>query len=506
MARDVLRWSMRRLLVAIGVLLGGVTIFTIVAIVTWSRVIGAWSVAGGAGVAAARAGALGAAFGEERVAMLGFLLVPGRRGLAAVGAAAGRVEALQAGLVPGTAAGRAALARARAGLAGVEAAFGAARAGLAAGGPAAGRGAVRVLEARSAAVAASLRALARVQAGHAAALRRQASGAARGEFGFELYSSVASIALAAIFIMLAARMLVRGERRERRLRALVGRLGDRDVLLARLRSAAAVLGGVAGDLRRAARAAAGVMGGQSSAVAQASASVEGLAQAAGSIAENVGAVSAAAERTVASMADMRGEVEAIAGRAVSLGERAQRIGEIVDLIGDIARQTNLLALNAAIEAARAGEAGRGFAVVAGEVRRLAERSSSSAGSVGAIIAAVRDEANATIMATGQGARRAREVGELMASTASMLGESLQATQRQKAAADQVRAAVGQIREAAERLAAEEARWVATSEHLETLIGELTGALRDDEARPAGQDEDGLVAGRGLAPVGGARKA
>src|SRR5579875_2104439 len=129
--------------------------------------------------------------------MLGFLLVPGRRGLAAVGAAAGRGEALQAGLVPGAAAGR---------------------------------GAVRVLEARSAAVAASLRALARVQAGHAAALRRQASGAARGEFGFELYSSVASIALAAIFIMLAARMLVRGERRERRLRALVGRLGDRDVL------------------------------------------------------------------------------------------------------------------------------------------------------------------------------------------------------------------------------------------------------------------------------------
>src|SRR5579875_1294581 len=281
MARDVLRWSMRRLLVAIGVLLGGVTIFTIVAIVTWSRVIGAWSVAGGAGVAAARAGALGAAFGEERVAMLGFLLVPGRRGLAAVGAAAGRVEALQAGLVPGTAAGRAALARARAGLAGVAAAFGAARAevgacgalrgGPAGGGAAGGRGAVRVVEAGSAAVAASLRALARVQAGHAAALRRQASDAARDglriEAGLDGLSSAFSIAFAVYVIGL----LVRGERRERRLRALVGRLGDRDVLLARLRSAAAVLGGVAGDLRRAARAAAGVMGGQSSAVAQASA-------------------------------------------------------------------------------------------------------------------------------------------------------------------------------------------------------------------------------------------
>src|SRR5579875_927148 len=91
MARDVLRWSMRRLLVAIGVLLGGVTIFTIVAIVTWSRVIGAWSVAGGAGVAAARAGALGAAFGEERVVMVGFLYVPGWRCCCGGGAVVGVV-------------------------------------------------------------------------------------------------------------------------------------------------------------------------------------------------------------------------------------------------------------------------------------------------------------------------------------------------------------------------------------------------------------------------------
>jgi len=251
-------------------------------------------------------------------------------------------------------------------------------------------------------------------------------------------------------------------------------------LLGRLRSTSAVLGEVTGELRAAAKNAAAATAEQSSAVAQTSATIEELATTAGSIADNAHAVAKAAARTGDTMRDMQEKVDTIAARALSLGERAQKIGEILELINDIAGQTNLLALNAAIEAARAGEAGKGFAVVAAEVRKLAERSIHSTDSISVIITGVRDETNATIMATEQGTLQAREVGELMASTATMLDESILATRQQKSAADQVDAAIQQIREAADQLAAEQTQWSLNAERLDTLVDELENVLREDD--------------------------
>jgi hypothetical protein len=331
-----------------------------------------------------------------------------------------------------------------------------------------------------------------------AAEAADAAAAAGQAFGVGITAAVLAVLAGLGFALFALRLLDQSFQREGELKSTLRRLSG---FLGRLRSTSSVLGEVAGELRLAAKDAATVTSEQSAAVAETSATIEELATTAGAIAETVHTMAEAASRTGVTMRDMQEKVEAIAVRALSLGERAQKIGEILELIDDIAGQTNLLALNAAIEAARAGEAGKGFAVVAAEVRKLAERSLRSTESISVIVAGVRDETNATIMATEQGTRQAREVGDLMTSTATMLEESLLAAQQQKTAADQVDAAILQIRQGADQLATDLAQRAATAERLEALVDEIEAVLAEDQSGTAP-----AAAGPARAPAAGQQRA
>lgn len=114
----------------------------------------------------------------------------------------------------------------------------------------------------------------------------------------------------------------------------------------------------------------------------------------------------------------------------SLTHAAERIGDVVDLIQDVAAQSNLLALNATIEAARAGEAGRGFAVVASEVKTLADQTAKATDDIKQQIDAIRSSTRSAV--------------EAMQSIVTTMGDVNQNTQEIAGAVQQQSAATSEI--------------------------------------------------------------
>jgi len=185
--------------------------------------------------------------------------------------------------------------------------------------------------------------------------------------------------------------------------------------------------------------------------------------------QNVQTVASATEELSASIGEITSQVNEstrIVGDAVvqanttnekvrGLAEAAQRIGDVVRLINDIAGQTNLLALNATIEAARAGEAGKGFAVVASEVKTLATQTARATEEIAAQVRAIQEATASSADAIAGIAGTINRVSEISTAIASAVEEQGAATQEisrnvQQAAqgTQEVSANIGGVTEAA----------------------------------------------------------
>jgi methyl-accepting chemotaxis protein len=193
---------------------------------------------------------------------------------------------------------------------------------------------------------------------------------------------------------------------------------------------------------------------------EASTNVETAAVAADELSRSIAEISRQLTQATEIVTSATTEARTTDDQIAGLASGAQKIGDVIKLIRDIAGQTNLLALNATIEAARAGEAGRGFAVVASEVKSLAVQTAKATEEITSQIAGVQESTAGAVAAIRQIAARMQEINQYTGSVAASVEEQNTAT--------------GEISHNVASAAA-------GTTHVVTVLGEVTGAATETRA-------------------------
>jgi methyl-accepting chemotaxis protein len=183
---------------------------------------------------------------------------------------------------------------------------------------------------------------------------------------------------------------------------------------------------------------------------------------------------------------VRRHVETIVVHMLELGKRSQQVGNVLEIVAELAEQTNILAINATIEAAGAGEAGRRFGVVADEIRKLADRVAAATKEIRSMVDDVRGAVNTTVMATEAGSKAVdigsaqvlematafRQITALVATTTDAAREIELSTKQQSTAVEQVNIAITNAAQATRETEASASQTLQTSSQLTSLSTDL----------------------------------